>query len=115
MTGTATLSRIFRWGATCLANCGAHSVSLPKPDEGQDNSRAGAHASTRMVWTMALISGALLVPCFWHSHLQSVDLPSHIYNAWLYTDARAGKLFIQLGQSQVIIYARNTCTSAGRC
>ena len=25
----------------------------------------------------------LLVPCFWQPRIQSVDLSSHIYNAWL--------------------------------
>ena len=29
------------------------------------------------------ISALLLVPCFWHTHLQAGDLGSHIYNAWL--------------------------------
>jgi hypothetical protein len=29
------------------------------------------------------ISVLLLVPCFWHTHVQAGDLGSHIYNAWL--------------------------------
>src|SRR5579863_1616418 len=29
------------------------------------------------------LSVLLLVPCFWHSHIQAGDLGSHIYNAWL--------------------------------
>lgn len=30
-----------------------------------------------------LISALLLVPCFWHSHIEAGDLGSHLYNAWL--------------------------------
>ena len=30
-----------------------------------------------------LISLLVLVPCFWQAHIQAVDLPSHLYNAWL--------------------------------
>lgn len=29
------------------------------------------------------LSILLLVPCFWHTHIQAGDLGSHIYNAWL--------------------------------
>lgn len=29
------------------------------------------------------ISVLLLVPCFWHRHIQAGDLGSHLYNAWL--------------------------------
>jgi hypothetical protein len=32
---------------------------------------------------VVLLSGLLLVPCFWHTHIQAGDLGSHIYNAWL--------------------------------
>ena len=28
-----------------------------------------------------LISPALLIPCFWHRHIQAGDLASHVYNA----------------------------------
>ena len=30
-----------------------------------------------------LISFCLLIPCFWHSHIEAGDLGSHTYNAWL--------------------------------
>jgi hypothetical protein len=30
-----------------------------------------------------LFSAVLLIPCFWQSRIQSADLSSHIYNAWL--------------------------------
>jgi len=32
---------------------------------------------------VALISGVLLVPCFWQRRIEAGDLRSHIYNAWL--------------------------------
>ncbi len=32
---------------------------------------------------VGLISLLLLVPCFWQKHIEAVDLPSHLYNAWL--------------------------------
>ncbi len=31
----------------------------------------------------AAISAVLLIPCFWHRHLEAGDLPTHVYNAWL--------------------------------
>ncbi|MEQ1885391.1 MAG: hypothetical protein ABL967_10040 [Bryobacteraceae bacterium] len=34
----------------------------------------------------------LLVPCFWHAHIQAGDLSSHIYNAWLANQVRDGSL-----------------------
>jgi hypothetical protein len=33
--------------------------------------------------TVLLVSAVLLIPCFWQSRIQAIDLPSHIYNAWL--------------------------------
>src|SRR5262245_40198296 len=30
-----------------------------------------------------LFSVLLLIPCFWHTHIQAGDLGSHVYNAWL--------------------------------
>src|SRR5271165_4054586 len=30
-----------------------------------------------------VISAAVLVPCFWHRHIEAGDLASHTYNAWL--------------------------------
>jgi hypothetical protein len=29
------------------------------------------------------ISAVILIPCFWHRHIEAGDLGSHIYNAWL--------------------------------
>jgi len=30
-----------------------------------------------------LISLLLVIPCFWHAHIEAGDLGSHLYNAWL--------------------------------
>ena len=30
-----------------------------------------------------IISALILVPCFWHRHIEAGDLGSHVYNAWL--------------------------------
>ena len=30
-----------------------------------------------------VISAAIIIPCFWHSHIEAGDLGSHVYNAWL--------------------------------
>ena len=38
-----------------------------------------------------LISAALLLPCFWHRHIQAGDLGSHTYNAWLAQLIHQGK------------------------
>jgi hypothetical protein len=32
---------------------------------------------------VVLISALLVIPCFWHTHIQAGDLGSHVYNAWL--------------------------------
>jgi hypothetical protein len=32
---------------------------------------------------VVVISALLVIPCFWHSHIQAGDLGSHVYNAWL--------------------------------
>ena len=37
------------------------------------------------------ISLCLLIPCFWHSHIQAGDLGSHTYNAWLAQLIQKGK------------------------
>jgi hypothetical protein len=35
-------------------------------------------------WSRVLgISAVLLLPCFWHRHIEAGDLGSHLYNAWL--------------------------------
>ena len=43
--------------------------------------RAAAFGEGRLAYFV--VSGLLLVPCYWQSRLQAGDLSSHIYNAWL--------------------------------
>src|SRR5450432_3211852 len=38
---------------------------------------------TRKIALVLFISLLLLIPCFWHEHIQAGDLGSHTYNAWL--------------------------------
>ena len=38
-----------------------------------------------------LVSVLLLIPCFWHAHIQAGDLGSHVYNAWLAQLAEKGE------------------------
>ena len=53
----------------------------------QPFSRFALAAATRFLRDNAvavvLLSLLLLIPCFWHTHIQAGDLGSHIYNAWL--------------------------------
>ena len=37
------------------------------------------------------ISTVLLIPCFWHRHIEAGDLGSHVYNAWLAQLIEQGK------------------------
>jgi hypothetical protein len=47
----------------------------------------------RQRWFLTLgISGAVLIPCFWHKHIEAGDLGSHVYNAWLAELVRRGEL-----------------------
>src|ERR1700691_5213063 len=34
-------------------------------------------------WIVLLVSVLILIPCFWHRHIEAGDLASHTYNAWL--------------------------------
>ena len=46
----------------------------------------------RLYWFRALIiSAVLLVPCFWHHHVEAGDLSSHVYNAWLVPLIKSGQ------------------------
>jgi hypothetical protein len=42
------------------------------------------HGLVRGHWPrVILISALVIVPCFWHRHIEAGDLASHVYNAWL--------------------------------
>ena len=32
---------------------------------------------------LLVVSALILIPCFWHRHIEAGDLGSHVYNAWL--------------------------------
>lgn len=40
---------------------------------------------------VVLVSFLLLIPCFWHAHIQAGDLSSHVYNGWLAQLAEKGQ------------------------
>ena len=46
---------------------------------------------TRNLLAVLLISILLLIPCYWHSHIEGGDLGSHVYNAWLAQLVQQGK------------------------
>ena len=50
-----------------------------------------ASVSSRNWIAIPLFSVVLLIPCFWQSRVQSADLSSHIYNAWLASRIHQGK------------------------
>ncbi len=43
---------------------------------------AGRFVADRWI-RLLVISALILVPCFWHRHIEAGDLGSHVYNAWL--------------------------------
>jgi hypothetical protein len=45
---------------------------------------------TNMV-LMSAISAVVIIPCFWHRHIEAGDLPSHTFNAWLATLVQQGR------------------------
>jgi hypothetical protein len=45
--------------------------------------RSAFHFLQENLPAVLLASALLLVPCFWHRHVQAGDLGSHVYNAWL--------------------------------
>lgn len=46
--------------------------------------RQGVNSSVRRELRLTVvISVLLLIPCFWHAHIEAGDLGSHVYNAWL--------------------------------
>ena len=34
-------------------------------------------------WRVFALSVLIVIPCFWHRHVEAGDLASHVYNAWL--------------------------------
>jgi len=46
----------------------------------------------REEWRFALVALLISIPCLWQEHIQSVDLSSHLYNAWVVNEVNAGHL-----------------------
>ena len=55
----------------------------------------------RSRWLYALVSLALLAPCYWQQRVQAGDLASHIYNSWL-------AQLIESGRIQGLVIVRQT-------
>ena len=54
------------------------------PQNSREAQDCGSGTRSQFPWKIALpVSLLLLLPCFWQSRIQSIDLYSHIYNAWL--------------------------------
>jgi hypothetical protein len=62
----------------------ASNISLPAD-------RAPNAFSPRTLLLILAITVLLLIPCFWHRHIEAGDLGSHVYNAWLAQLIEQGK------------------------
>jgi hypothetical protein len=51
--------------------------------EPQAARREVGSSAWREILLIIAISVLLLIPCFWHAHIEAGDLGSHVYNAWL--------------------------------
>jgi hypothetical protein len=72
-------------------------------------------AFLRRYWSRVTVtSGVLLIPCFWHRHIVSSDLGSHLYNAWLAQLIRHGQVTdMHLAQQWTNILFDYMLTAAG--
>jgi hypothetical protein len=72
--------------------CDARKVNRMQVQE----ERASGHTLLKLsksAWTLPIvISVGLVVPCFWQPMVSSVDLQSHLYNAWLTELIRSGSI-----------------------
>jgi len=60
---------------------GPSSVSSPLP--GKSALASSVRYVRNRLLRFLLLSATILVPCFWHRHIEASDLGSHMYNAWL--------------------------------
>jgi len=58
-------------------------VQTKKIDDDGANEFSSFHFLRGKYLRVAFISALVLIPCFWHRHIEAGDLPSHVYNAWL--------------------------------
>src|SRR5882762_5884925 len=67
-------------------------IELPAPAFQEPLFKA-AGRFVRQRWLLVLsVSTAVLIPCFWHKHIEAGDLGSHVYNAWLAELVQRGEL-----------------------
>jgi hypothetical protein len=65
---------------------------METPGAGRDSAPLVSSHFVRDRWPIpVLISIVLILPCFWHRHIEADDLGSHIYNAWLAQLVRQGR------------------------
>src|ERR1700675_5035793 len=43
------------------------------------------------IYLMSAISSVVIIPCFWHRHIEAGHFPSHTFNAWLATLIQQGR------------------------
>jgi hypothetical protein len=65
-------------------------LTAPRETVDADSSTVPSHLA-RDLFLFLIISILLLVPCFWHRHIEAGDLGSHVYNAWLAELIEQGK------------------------
>ncbi len=59
-------------------------IDLSARAEARESALLRAGQFLRAFWVrIALISAAVLAPCYWHRRIEAGDLASHMYNAWL--------------------------------
>lgn len=64
----------------------------PNPQTEDISCVAATFQFLRLYWFRVLIiSAALVIPCFWHRHIEACDLGSHVYNAWLVQVIQSGQ------------------------
>jgi hypothetical protein len=65
-------------------------LTAPRDTVHPDSVVASSHLF-RELFLFVIISVVLLLPCFWHHHIEAGDLGSHVYNAWLAELIEQGK------------------------
>ena len=60
----------------------AETLALPQPLQLSALTSAAQLVGEHSIRVL-LISAGILVPCFWHRHIEAGDLASHTYNVWL--------------------------------
>ena len=71
---------------TDLNTISAHAgevAGFPFPSPGKSAFASAVRYVRKHPLRHVLVSAIILVPCFWHRHIEASDLGSHLYNAWL--------------------------------